>query len=177
MSREFEVFCIDHCIQRQHTVRNHPQQNGVAERSNRTMEEGVVSMLYESGMPTAFWGEALATFIHTSNRLFTSALPDSTPHEAFYGTKPNLSMLRVWGCTAYVLIQRDKRLLGSLGTHMEKCVFLGYPQGYKGWKFYNPVTKKLVISERADFDEHYFMLLRHSAPPPASSWRRWFYCF
>ena len=86
------------------------------------MEEGgVVSMLYESEMAMAFWGEALATFIHTSNRLFTSALPeDSTPHEAFFGSKPDLSMLRVWGCTAYVLIQRDKRSLGSLGTHMEK---------------------------------------------------------
>ena len=54
----------------------------------------------------------------------------------------------------YVLIQRDKDPLGSLGTHMEKCVFIGYPQGYKGWKFYNPVTKKVAISERADFDEH-----------------------
>ena len=43
------------------------------------MEEGVVSMLYESGMPSAFWGEALAAFIHTSsNRLFTSALPDTS---------------------------------------------------------------------------------------------------
>jgi hypothetical protein len=41
-----------------------------------TIEEGVVSMLHESGMPTAFWGKALTTFIHTSNRLFTSALPD-----------------------------------------------------------------------------------------------------
>ena len=40
---------------------------------------------------------------------------------------------------------------------MEECVFIGYPQGYKGWKFYNPVTKKVVISERADFDERYFM--------------------
>ena len=135
------------------------------------MEEGVVSMLYESGMPTAFWGEALAAFIHTSNRLFTSALPDSTPHEAFFGSKPDLSMLRVWGCTAYVLIQRDKRPLGSLGTHMEKCVFIGYPQGYKGWKFYNPVTRKVAISERADFDERYFMLQRHAVPhfPPPSS--------
>ena len=38
---------------------------------------GFVSTLYESGMPTAFWGEALATFIHASNKLFTSALPDS----------------------------------------------------------------------------------------------------
>ncbi len=51
---------------------------------------------------------------------------------------------------------------------MEKCVFIGYPQGYKGWKFYNPVTKKVVISERADFDEWFFMLQRHSVPhlPP-----------
>ena len=39
---------------------------------------------------------------------------------------------------------------------MEKCVFLGYPEGYKGWKFYNPTTKQTLISERADFDERYF---------------------
>ena len=34
---------------------------------------------------------------------------------------------------------------------MEKCIFIGYPQGYKGWKFYNPTMKKVVISERADY--------------------------
>jgi hypothetical protein len=45
-------------------------------------------------------------------------------------------------CTAYVHIQKDKRQ--GLGSHMEKCVFIGYPQGYKGWKFYNPTTKKTV---------------------------------
>jgi hypothetical protein len=168
MSMQFEAFCIDHGIQRQHTVRNRPQQNGVAERSNRTMEEGVVSMLYESGMPTAFWGEALGRFHSHQQQIFHFSTPRLTPHEAFYGSKPDLSMLRVWGCTAYVLIQRDKRPLGSLGSHMEKCVFIGYPQGYKGWKFYNPVTKKVFISERADFDERYFMLQRHSVPhlPP-----------
>ena len=168
MSREFEAFCIDHGIQRQHTVRNRPQQNGVAERANRTMEEGVISMLYESGMPPSFWGEALSSFIHISNRFSTAALQGVTPHEAFIGTKPDLSHLRVWGCTAYVLIQRDKRPLGSLGVHMEKCIFIGYPQGYKGWKFYNPETKKVLISERADFDERFFMLQKHSIPhlPP-----------
>ena len=57
MSREFEAFCIDHGIQRQHSARNRPQQNGVAERANRTLEEGIISMLYESGMPLSFWGE------------------------------------------------------------------------------------------------------------------------
>src|SRR6266702_8595813 len=104
----------------------------------------------------------------SNNKLATSALPEATPHEAFYCSMPDLSMLRVWGCTAYVLIQMDKRPLGSLGSHMEKCIFIGYSQGYKGWKFYNPVTKKVVVSERADFDEQFFMLQRHSVPhlPP-----------
>ena len=165
MSREFEAFCIDHGIQRQHSVRNRPQQNGVAERANRTMEEGIISMLYESGMPPSFWGEALSSFIHIHNRVTTTALPGSTPHEAFLGIKPDVSMLRVWGCTAYVLIQKDKRPLGSLGSHMEKCVLIGYPQGYKAWKFYNPETKKVIISERADFDEQLFLNKRHSLPP------------
>ncbi len=168
MSREFEEFCIDHGIQRQHSARNRPQQNGVAERANRTLEEGVISMLYESGMPPSFWGEALASFVHVHNRVTTSAVLDRTPHEAFLGSKPDLSMLRVWGCTAYVLIQKDKRPLGSLGSHMEKCVFIGYPQGYKAWKFYCPESKKVIISERADFDERFFINQRHSTPqiPP-----------
>ena len=157
MSGEFEAFCIDHGIQRQHSAQNCPQQNGIAERANRTLEEGVISMLYKSGMPLSFWGEALASFVHVHNRVITSTLPDSTPYEAFLGSKPDLSMLCVWGCTAYVLIQKDKRPLGSLGSHMERCVFIGYPQGYKAWKFYCPESKKVIISERADFDEHFFI--------------------
>jgi hypothetical protein len=48
---------------------------------------------------------------------------------------------------------------------MEKCVFIGYPQGYKGWKFYNPTTRKTVIAERADFDERYLPLSKHPSLP------------
>ena len=60
--------------------------------------------------------------------------------------------LQVWGSTAYVHIQKDKR--STLCPHFEKCIFIGYPDGYKGWKFYNPTTKRTIISERADFNEH-----------------------
>jgi hypothetical protein len=51
---------------------------------------------------------------------------------------------------------------------MEKCVFIGYPAGYKGWRFYNPVTKKIVICERAEFDERYFSLSKSGLAPPLS---------
>ncbi|OAX32542.1 hypothetical protein K503DRAFT_843119 [Rhizopogon vinicolor AM-OR11-026] len=48
---------------------------------------------------------------------------------------------------------------------MEKCVFIGYPQGYKGWKFYNPTTKKTVIAERANFDARHFPLSKCPTEP------------
>ena len=47
---------------------------------------------------------------------------------------------------------------------MEKCIFVGYPSGYKGWQFYNPVTKKFIISERAIFDERSFPGLSRTSP-------------
>ena len=88
----------------------------------------------------------------------------STPHESFIGNKPDVSMLHIWGCTAYILVQKDKQPLGSLGSHMEKCIFIGYPDGYKAWKFYCLESNKVIISEWADFDERFFINQRHSTP-------------
>jgi hypothetical protein len=47
---------------------------------------------------------------------------------------------------------------------MEACVFVGYPSGYKGWKFYDPTTKNYIISERAEFDKHIFPGLGKYSP-------------
>jgi hypothetical protein len=166
MSNEFLEFTNSCGIVRQHTVRNRPQQNGVAERANRLLSERMTAMLDESGLPKAFWGECLAALVHVWNRCPTDAVEGATPYELWHQRKPDVSHLRVWGCTAYVHIQRDKR--EALGSHMEKCVFIGYPEGYKGWKFYNPTTKKTVIAERADFDERYFPLSKRPTSPTIS---------
>jgi hypothetical protein len=120
-------------------------------------------MLEESGLSSKFWGECLAALVHVWNRCPMSAVSKKTPFELWHGRKPDVSHLRIWGCTAYVHVQKDKRT--ALGSHMEKCIFIGYPDGYKGWKFYNPITKKTVISERAEFDERY-MLGSHSVQQP-----------
>ena len=134
-------------------------------------------MLAESGLPFSFWGHCLASMVHVWNRLPTASLPNTTPFEAFYKRKPDVSYFRVWGCTAYVHIQKDKR--NSLQPHAEKCVFIEYPTGYKGWPFYNPTTRQTHICERAEFDERYFPCLSGSEqgtvpsfalhPPPTSS--------
>jgi len=138
-------------IERQHTVRACPQQNGVVEHANRILSERITTMIQESCLAKAFWGEALAMLVHVWNCCPTAALHNATPYELWHGCKPDLLYLQVWGSTAYVNVQKDKR--AALHPHYDKCVFIGYPPGYKGWKFYNATTKHIIISEHADFDE------------------------
>ena len=159
MSNEFKKFLQDNGIIVQHTVHNRPQQNGVSEHANQTLDEGITTMLAESQVSRKFWAECLTALVHILNRCDSSAVKGATPFEIWHKRKPDVSHLRVWGCLAYVHIQKDKR--SSLGPHMEKCIFIGYPDGYKGWRFYNPKTKKVIISEWADFDERYTY---HGAP-------------
>ena len=102
-------FCKEEGIHIEWTTRATPQQNGVAERSNRTIGEAITAMLDESNLPPSFWNEALNVYCHVHNRCPTSALPkDKTPFEAFKGHKPRIGHLRVFGCRAYVLIGHDK---------------------------------------------------------------------
>ena len=170
ISKDFDQFCIDNGIQRQHTVRNRPQQNGDVERAHRTLSDLITAMLTEANLPSQFWFHCLMAVIHVLNRCPTTSLTGKTPHEAWFKKKPDVSHLRVWGCLAYVHVQKDKRK-ESFSSHMEKCIFVGYPPGYKGWQFYNLVTRKFIISERAEFDERYFPGIKTSvivslyAPP------------
>ncbi|CAA7264649.1 unnamed protein product [Cyclocybe aegerita] len=143
MSNECHKF-MDQCgIAREHSCRNRPQQNGVAEHANRTFDEAVTALLDESGLSKSFWAECLSALVHVLNHCDTSSVEGKTPYELWHGKKPDVGHLRVWGCVAYVHVQKDKR--ESLGLHMQKCVFIGYPDDYKGWKFYNPETRKAVI--------------------------------
>ena len=132
MSKAFLAFTQEAGIERRHSTRNRPQQNGLAERANRTMGERITAMLSESRLPASFWGECISSMVHVWNMLPTASLAGTTPFQAFYKRKPDVSHLRVWGCTSYVHVQRDKR--NSLQPHYEKCVFIGYRAGYKGWK-------------------------------------------
>lgn len=110
MSSEWEAFCAAHGIERQHTVRAEPHQNGVAERANRTIIEHVIALLNEAKLPGSFWWDALTAYAYMRNRSPTAALPSYTPHEAWHQSKPDVSHLRVFGYTTYVHIKKDKCL-------------------------------------------------------------------
>jgi transposase InsO family protein len=111
VSNAFRKFCDDAGILMRYSVRNRPHQNDMAERANSTIDEHTTAMLYEANLRASFKGEAVAAYIHIWNYLPTSAGSDNskTPHELWFKSEPDVSHFRVWGCTAYVHVQKDKR--------------------------------------------------------------------
>ncbi|KAI5677681.1 hypothetical protein M9H77_08631 [Catharanthus roseus] len=83
------------------TVMHNPQQNGVAERMNRTIMDKVRCLMVSSGIPKPFWGEAVSTAVYLINRSPSTAINFKTPLELWSGEPPNLSNLRVFGCAAF----------------------------------------------------------------------------
>ncbi|CDO76911.1 hypothetical protein BN946_scf184594.g18, partial [Trametes cinnabarina] len=156
IGREYNDFCAQHGIQRQHTEPDEPHQNGVAERANRTIAEGATALLAQSKLPPSFWGHAVSTFVHTRNRMPTSALGGAIPYTAWKGKgrKPDVSYFRTFGCLAYVLVRKKDRK--ALEPHSRKCIFVGYPEGTKAWRFWDPAARRFIISSHAVFDERCF---------------------
>ena len=149
--KEFEEFYKKCGIARQKTTPYTPQQNGVAERMNRTLMEKARSMLSGTGLGQEFWAEAVETACYLVNRSPSSALEDKTPHKVWTGKKPSLSHLRVFGCDAYVHVPKEKRT--KLDNKSERCIFIGYKDGLKGYKLWNPETRKVVYSRDVVFRE------------------------
>src|SRR5260221_5159910 len=132
MSNTFIKFTDECGIHRHHTTQNRPQQNGVTEKANRTMADDISAMLFEAKLPPSLWEEALTAQMH----LPTSSLKGMTPHEAWYKCKPDVSHLCVWGCLAYVFIQKDKCC--SLQPYKDEHIFPGLAQ-YTATSCWNPV--------------------------------------
>jgi len=120
-STAFIAWLTEKGIEQQFTMPDSPQQNGVAERYNRTLIEGVRSMIHGSGMTLGFWGEAVLCFNYTRNRLPTSGrLGSRTPHEVWTGNVPTIGHLRPFGCPCSVhIVDSQRRKLDAkswLGT-------------------------------------------------------------
>ncbi|KAF0920196.1 hypothetical protein E2562_033748 [Oryza meyeriana var. granulata] len=136
----FALYLQQHGIIAQYSMPGEPQQNGVAERRNRTLMDMVRSMLNHSTLSPKLWIEALKTAAHIINRVPSKSVP-KTPYELWTGRKPTLNYLRVWGCRAEARIFNPQ--LKKLDPKTVSCHFIGYPERSKGYRFYCPdrVTK------------------------------------
>ncbi|CAL9013344.1 unnamed protein product [Prunus brigantina] len=151
LSGEFNRFCEESGIQRQLTVAYYPQQNGVAESKNRTIVEMAKSMLHEKAIPYEFWAEAVNTAVYLLNRCPTKALNKITPFEAYTGRKPGIAHLKIFGSPCHVLI--PSALRHKLEENSHKCIFVGYGLCEKGYRLFDPSTRKVILSRDVKFDE------------------------
>ncbi|KAG9453509.1 hypothetical protein H6P81_006413 [Aristolochia fimbriata] len=137
-NKEFDSYCAKRGIRRIKTVPRTPQQNGVAERMNRTILERAKSMRIHLGSPLHLWGATVDTTVYLINRSPSSALDGRIPEEVWAGKNVDYSFLKIFGCIAYAHIDREVRK--KLDPKSTKCVFLGYggdEYGYRLWDFDN----------------------------------------
>ncbi|TFY63604.1 hypothetical protein EVJ58_g3163 [Rhodofomes roseus] len=132
-------------ITHEYSTPDTPQQNGVAERFNRTTHEHALCMLHEAGMKPGFWPEAHEYASYVRNMSPTSALDGMTPDEAFSGTKPNVSTLRIFGSPCHVRILPKDR--SKLDAHSLDGRFCGFARNQKAYKIWVP-SKHTFVSSR-----------------------------
>ncbi|CAL1406718.1 unnamed protein product [Linum trigynum] len=148
----FATFCKEHGIRQQFTPPKTPQLNGLAERMNRTLLERVRCLLSHSKLPQSFWGEALLAAVYVWNRSPSVPLKYDTPEKVWTGKEVSYKHLRVFGCKAFVHIPKDER--SKLDSKTRPCVFIGYGQNEFGYRFFDPIQKKLIRSRDAVFIEN-----------------------
>ncbi|KAI5673173.1 hypothetical protein M9H77_13537 [Catharanthus roseus] len=129
------------------------EQNGVAERMNRTIMDKVRCLMVSSGIPKPFWGEAVSTAVYLINRSPSTAINFKTP-------------LEVFGCVAFAH-QKE----GKLDPRSRKGVFLGYPSGVKGYKVWlkGESRVRVIVSRDLVFNEFDMPYLKAKTNPDSPS--------
>ncbi|KAH9682249.1 hypothetical protein KPL71_027276 [Citrus sinensis] len=146
---EFLVFCKQEGIQRQFTMAYTPQQNGVAERMNKTLTERIRAMLRTANLPNSFWAEAAKTACYIVNRSPSTAIGLKTAMEMWTRKPADYSYLHVFGCPVYVMYNAQERT--KLDAKSRRCIFLGYADEVKGYRLWDPTAHKIVISRDVIF--------------------------
>ena len=107
--------------------------------------------MVEKNMPHCYWVEVVSMVVYIMNKTPTVGIHDMTPEEMFSSGKLDQSHLKVFGCIAYVHVLNE--LQTKLDPKVEKCVFIGYSLGQKGYKCYNTITNQVRVSRYVVFDQ------------------------
>jgi hypothetical protein len=116
---------------------------------NRTLLGMARSMLSFKRLSSKYWAKAIHTAIYLRNRSPTASLDGITPYEAWFGFKPRVKHLRVFGSVCYALVPNEKRT--KLDSRSLKCTMIGYSDQKKGYRLLS--DGKFIVSRDVIFDE------------------------
>jgi hypothetical protein len=141
----------NHGIKRKIYVVRTPQQNGVVEIKNMSVQEMARTMLMDSKLTDIFWTQAVHTTVHIQNRVMLRNNTNKTPYELWKGRPANVKHFRFFASKCY--IKREDGRMGNFDSHVDKGVLVGYSSTRKEYKCYNLRLNKFVESINVTIDE------------------------
>lgn len=142
-SDSFDHYLRQNGILHQRTTPHCPEQNGSAERLNRTIVEKARCLLFDANLDKRFWAEAVNTAVYLYNRTSIAGLMYKSPFEKWFGHKPDISHLRIFGSKTMVHIPKANRL--KWDKKAKEMILVGYSEVSKGYRLYDPETKNVVV--------------------------------
>ena len=149
----FETFCKKKGINHNFTFPRTPQQNGVVERKNRTLQECARTLLNGCSLPKHFWAEAVATACYVLNRISIRPLTKNTSYELFNNKKPNISYFKIFGSKCFILNTKDQ--LGKFDPKADEGIFFGYSDRSEAYKIFSKWNKTIEESLHVSFNENF----------------------
>ncbi|GJT90959.1 ribonuclease H-like domain-containing protein [Tanacetum coccineum] len=149
---EMNQFCGIKLIKREFSNVRTPQQNGVAERKNRTLIDAVRTMLADSLLPIPFWAEAVNTACYVQNRVLVTKPHNKTPYELLIGRTPIISFMRPFGYLVTILNTLDH--LGKFDGKADEGFLVGYSINSKAFRVFNSRTRKVEENLHVKFLEN-----------------------
>lgn len=151
LNKGLQDYLADNGIQHQCTTGYCPEQNGVAERQNRTLMEATRTVLAESGLPLSFWAEAIKYIAFVNNRIINRK-HGKTPLELMFGNKPDYNDIYLFGAKVFVHVPRQKRQ--KLDFKGKEGIYVGHDELSKGYRIADPRTYAIVVSRDVKFKNY-----------------------
>ena len=169
-SDELMRWAAEHSIALKIAAPAHQEMNGLAERLWQTTRVMAFRMLTNARLGLIFfhyalmyaWQICVVLPTKSANRLDANGeLVPSTPYYLYYGTEPNVSRYRVFGCPVVMKVYKKKDDRNRVLDHSNivqrgiRGIFVGFPINQAGWEIFLPTTRKTLCSADVSFDEEF----------------------
>ena len=150
-NQHLDIYCDENGISQNFSSPVTPEQNGVAERRNRTLIEAARTMLNGASLPKQFWAEAVHTACYTQNRSIIVKRHGKTSYEVFRKRSPDISYFHIFGCPVFIHNHRDR--LGKFDEKADDGFFLGYSHTAKAFRVFNVRRQEVEETFHVTFNE------------------------
>ena len=149
-----QTFLATHGITHLTTPPHTPEHSGYSERRHRHIVKTGLTLLSHASLPLMFWTHAFVIAVYLINRMPTPTLNLSSPYENIFGSPPNYSKLRIFGCLCYPWLRPYSS--HKLESCSKPCIFLSYSLTQSVYLCYHPPTSRMYVSRHVKFVESVF---------------------